>query len=237
MKNLKSAVIAGAMLCFSSMSLAFDIPTDGGAGTVAETMDSGGYTYVLLAEDDRWIAGPPTEVSVGDHIEFSQAVEMGQFHSRSLNRTFEQIMFAQSFQVTNLVRAEAHADASSVSTMAEELGIAKSASTIAPGAGEITPLDGGKTIDAIRTEYQQLKGQPVSLRAKVVKVNEAILGKNWITMQDGTGTAPENKLLATSAELVEVGDVVTANGIVKTDVDLGMGYKYKVVLEEVTFSK
>ena len=70
-----------------------------------------------------------------------------------------------------------------------------------------------------------------------MKVSKNILGKNWITLQDGTGTAPENKLLATSAELVEIGDMVTATGTVNTDVDLGSGYKYKVVLEETTFAK
>ena len=70
-----------------------------------------------------------------------------------------------------------------------------------------------------------------------MKVSKNILGKNWITLQDGTGTAPENTLLATSAELAEIGDLVTAKGMVNIDVDLGSGYKYKVVLEETTFSK
>ena len=47
---------------------------------------------------------------------------------------------------------------------------------------------------------------------------------------------PDNKLLATSQELVKPGDTVVATGIVRTDMDIGSGYKYKVLLEEVTFS-
>jgi len=35
------------------------------------------------------------------------------------------------------------------------------------------------------------------------------MGKNWITLQDGTGTAPNNRLIATSLELVGVGDLVS----------------------------
>lgn len=235
MKILKSVIIAGALLFIGSASFASD--SSSGAGTVAETMDSAGYTYVRLAEDDRWVAGPPTEVAVGDNVVYANAVEMGQFHSRTLDRSFEQIMFAQSLQVANLVRAEAHADSKTVAEMGHELGIEKSTSAVVPETGEIARLDGGKTIESIRTDYQQLKGQQVELRAKVMKVSKNILGKNWITLQDGTGTAPEDKLLATSQEVVNIGDLVTAKGMVSIDVDLGSGYKYKVVLEETTFSK
>ena len=235
MNILKSVVITCTLLFFASGSVAND--STSGTGTVAETMDSGGYTYIRLEENGHWLAGPPTDIEVGDVVEYIFAYEMGEFHSRTLDRTFQNIMFTPRITVTNLVRAEAHADASSVSLMGEELGITKSAAAAAPVAGEIAPLEGGKTIEAIRTEHEQLKGQQVSLRARIMKVNEGILGKNWITLQDGTGTAPENKLLATSAELAEVGDLVTAKGIVIADVDLGMGYNYKVVLEEVTFSK
>ena len=63
------------------------------------------------------------------------------------------------------------------------------------------------------------------------------LGTVWITLQDGTGTEPDNKILATSQEVVSPGDVVIAKGTVVTDMDLGYGYKYKVLLEETTFVK
>ena len=81
-----------------------------------------------------------------------------------------------------------------------------------------------------------MKDQVVSLNARVIKINKAIMGRNWITLQDGTGTAPDNKLLATSQEVVSPGDLVTVKGTVSTDIDLGYGYKYKVLLEEATFS-
>ena len=79
--------------------------------------------------------------------------------------------------------------------------------------------------------------QEVSLRAKVIKVSENIMGMNWITLQDGTGTAPNDKLIATSSELVTVGEVVTAKGLLQNDVDLGYGYHYAALLEEATFIK
>jgi hypothetical protein len=61
------------------------------------------------------------------------------------------------------------------------------------------------------------------------------MGKNWITLQDGTGAAPNDKLLATSQEKATLGETVTVQGVVRTDVDLGSGYRYDVLLEEATF--
>ena len=40
-----------------------------------------------------------------------------------------------------------------------------------------------------------------------------------------------------TADEANVGDVVIAKGIVKTDVDLGSGYAYKVLVEDVSFRK
>ena len=235
MNIFKSVIVPFALLLISSTILANDISTSG--GTVVETMDSGGYTYVRLQEDNRWVASTTFTVSVGDSVKYGNANEMGEFHSRTLNRTFKNILFTQSLEVVEQVDGDAHANSQMNTTMANDLGISKSAAMAVPVSGEITTLDGGKTIDTIHTDYQQLSGQKVAVRAKVMKVSKNILGKNWITLQDGTGKAPDNKLLATSTELAEIGDVVTAKGLVKTDVDLGSGYTYKVVLEEATFSK
>jgi len=65
------------------------------------------------------------------------------------------------------------------------------------------------------------------------------MGKNWVHLRDGSGSAADNSndLLATSKDEPKVGDVVIARGTVKTDVDLGSGYAYKVLIEDVSFKK
>ena len=75
------------------------------------------------------------------------------------------------------------------------------------------------------------------MRAKVMKFSENILGKNWITLQDGTGVAPENKLVVTSSEIAAVGDALVVKGLVKSNIDIGAGYTYKVLLEEASFTR
>ena len=70
-----------------------------------------------------------------------------------------------------------------------------------------------------------------------MKVSKNIMGKNWITLEDGTGTAPGNKLIATSTSVAEIGTLVTVTGVIHSNVDLGSGYNYKVLLEEASFTQ
>jgi hypothetical protein len=81
--------------------------------------------------------------------------------------------------------------------------------------------------------------KPVTVRAKVVKVTANVMGKNWVHLRDGSGSAADNSndILVTSKDEPKVGDVVIAKGVVKTDVDLGSGYAYKVLVEDVSFQK
>jgi hypothetical protein len=94
-----------------------------------------------------------------------------------------------------------------------------------------------KTVAEIITQAADLKDKPVLVRGKVVKYNSGIMGKNWIHLRDGSGSAAAgtNDVLVTSLNEVKVGDVVTAKGIVRTDKDFGAGYLYKVIVEEATF--
>ena len=64
-------------------------------GTVAETMDSGGYTYVLLDTGAKkfWCASSQTPVAVGDKVTLPQGQMMVDFRSTTLDRTFPEIYF------------------------------------------------------------------------------------------------------------------------------------------------
>lgn len=66
------------------------------SGKVLETMDSGGYTYVNLEKDGKksWVAVPRMKVSVGEEVQLRPGMEMGKFSSKTLNRTFDSIVFS-----------------------------------------------------------------------------------------------------------------------------------------------
>jgi hypothetical protein len=92
------------------------------------------------------------------------------------------------------------------------------------------------TVAEVVTRSAELKDQTVLVRGKVVKYNPEIMGKNWVHLRDGTGSALDNSndLLVTTMNEAKIGDVVTAEGVVRTDRDFGSGYAYKVLIEEAT---
>jgi hypothetical protein len=75
------------------------LPTPAGpmrSGTVMSTMNAAGYTYVEVEEKGQkvWVAAMEKKVAVGDRVEFSDVPPMANFTSKTLNRTFDKIIFA-----------------------------------------------------------------------------------------------------------------------------------------------
>ena len=72
-------------------------PADGSlSGKVVETMNSGGYTYVSLENNGQktWVAMPAAKVKVGQEITCQPGMEMQNFTSKTLKRTFTSIVFS-----------------------------------------------------------------------------------------------------------------------------------------------
>lgn len=66
------------------------------SGKVAETFNSGGYTYVAVEKEGQrtWIASTPVTVTLGQKVSFKTGLVMHNFTSNSLKRTFETIVFS-----------------------------------------------------------------------------------------------------------------------------------------------
>lgn len=79
-----------------------EIPAGAGhKGKVVNTMNSGGYTYVEVEENGQklWVAVMETKVKVGDMVEFPDSPPMINFQSKTLNRTFDKIIFAPGLRI------------------------------------------------------------------------------------------------------------------------------------------
>ena len=208
-------------------------------GTVTETLNAGQYIYLKLDEqgEETWLATLQLQVSPGEKVEYLGGDVMRDFHSKTLDRTFESIRFVTRIHVLDRDSAPT---GQAMPDDEYHKNIAGNGTTdtpvVAPERGDIPRAAGGKTVEEIMTAGEKLTGETVVLRAMVMKVNNNILGKNWITLQDGTGTAPDDKLTVTTAETITAGAQVTVEGIVRTNVDLGAGYLYKVLLEDAKFT-
>jgi hypothetical protein len=200
-------------------------------GTVVETMNAGNYTYVRVdtGSGEIWAAATRFNVAVGDVVVVPLEMPMQDFHSDSLDRTFEVVYF------TSQILREGEAASPAMPPGHPPVGGAMAAShETATKMDAIEPAAGGVTVHQIWAETDALAGNPVTVRGKVVKFNGGILGTNWIHLQDGTGSAEngDNDITVTTLGTASVGDVVTATGILVTDQDFGAGYTYKVLVKD-----
>jgi hypothetical protein len=198
---------------------------DGVSGVVVETMDSGGYTYAKLDRGDKqvWVAGPETKIVVGVKIGKVKGTLMPNFHSTTLDRTFDEIYFVNELPVTGDAMPNPHTSGGTTPAAV-------------PATEKIERVAGGKTISELFANKAALAGKPVTLRAKVIKVNNGILGRNWLHVQDGTGSAGTNDLVVTTQATVAKGDVVVIRGTFATDKDFGGGYRYGAIVEDATIA-
>jgi hypothetical protein len=92
---------AGASAGASAAGSATGMPAN--EGKVLSTLDAPGYTYMELANTEKrfWIAAPTMRVKVGDRVRFDQSLVMKNFNSKTHNRTFKEIIFANSATVIN----------------------------------------------------------------------------------------------------------------------------------------
>ena len=187
---------------------------------IIKTMSSGGYTYMKVTEGKNtyWIAMTQRNVKAGDNISFSEQGWMKNFKSKTLNRTFDNILFAA--EVSN----------SKESSKLEKIkpNILKSAYK---KAGTITIAELFKN----RSKYAN---KSITIRAKVTKVSKGIMKRNWVHLEDGSRFQNMDDIVFTSTGATpKEGEIVSATGTVTIDKDFGYGYFYPVIVEKSSFKK
>lgn len=226
------------------------------------------YSYLRLktAGGETWAAVPRTEVAVGTDVTVVGAMPMNGFESKTLNRKFDLVYFGN-LQGAAAAPAGAGAGAMG-SRMGGGMGgamggmpggmppagmpggqaptdMAAQHRAAAAGPADVgdvkVPKASGadaRTVSEVWAQRTALNEKSVTIRGKVVKVNGGIMGRNWIHLRDGSGTAgKDNDLTITSSDQVAVGDVVVAKGTVRADKDFGAGYAYPVIVEDAKVTK
>lgn len=211
-------------------------------GEVLEVLDTDAFTYMRLktAKGETWAAVGKAAVKKGEQVTIDNPTVMQNFQSKSLQRTFDIIVMGR---LAGAPGAPALATAAGSPHAGVDMSQFHGGAGKAPGVeiGKVAKAEGanGRTVAEVYANRVALKDKPVVIRARVVKVNAGVMGKNWVHLRDGSGSAADGSddLLVTSKDEPKVGDVVVARGTVKTDVNLGSGYAYKVLVEAASFQK
>ena len=218
-------------------------------GKVAETMEASGYTYVRLDDGSAkgvWVAIPKTEVKVGEEISLLPGSVMENFTSKSLNKTFDKIIFSPgASKGAEKAATGAGAATGSFNAAVKKEGVKASggsASNIVPFADlkvEKAAGPDGHAVGEIFAKAASLDKKKVIVKGQVVKISKNIMGKNWIHIQDGTGDPKNNShdLVVTTSDSAEKGAIVTIEGEAAANKDFGSGYKYDVIVENAKVSQ
>jgi len=204
-------------------------PAAGKSGTVVETMNAAGYTYVQVdtGSEKIWAAAPEFKVAVGDAVVVPEGMEMPNYESKTLQRTFEKIYF-----VDQILTGDAMAQSAAPQDAMPE-GHPKVEADAASAGVELGNITKAKnTVGEVLGAKDSFADKEVSIRGKVVKYNAQIMGKNWIHLQDGTGEQGANDLTVTTASEAKVGDTVLVTGKLILNKDFGFGYKYDAMIED-----
>lgn len=191
---------------------------------INETVNAAGYTYINVSEAGKtyWMAIPNTNVNIGETYFYSGGMQMKDFESKELQKTFDLIIFAQGISISKEMIAipkvknphEAH---NKVLDTAEVV--------------TIELPENGISISELFAKKETFNKKEIIVKGKVVKVNKNILDKNWVHIVDGTNFEGKKDLTITTNELVQLGTVVTFKATVTLDKDFGAGYVYSLLLE------
>jgi hypothetical protein len=211
-------------------------------GKLVEKIEAPPYTYLKIkaASGEVWAAVPKADVAVGAEVTVVDAMPMEKFESKTLKRTFDVVYFGNLPGAGGPPPAGAPAGAEGGPGMAAQHAMAASGPTDV-GDVKVAKATGAdaRTVAEVWSQRKALKDKPVTIRGKVVKFNPGIMGKNWVHLRDGSGSADkkDNDITVTTADTVAVGDVVTAKGKVLVEKDFGAGYAYPVIIEEAKVAK
>ena len=198
--------------------------------TVSEVIQTSAYTYLKVTEKNKtyWMAVTKQEASVGDKFYYDNALEMTDFKSKELDRVFDTILFVQNISAEPIAKSNPVAGKKSPKGKALE--------AMNPDI-HVPVAEGGISIADLFSAKSNYENKKVKVSGQVVKVNQNIMSRNWIHIQDGSQYEGNYDLTITSQQTAKVGDVITVEGIISLEKDFGAGYLYDLIMEDGKLTK
>lgn len=199
-------------------------PTNEKVFEVIEVIQATSYSYLKVKENfgERWVAVSKREVKPGDVFYYDEALQMTNFESKDLDRTFDVIYFVNKISKTPM-------NQNKIGGMPAHSGKVE---TKKKSSIVLKKINKEITVAQIFENRKDYSSKDFEIRGVVVKVNKQVMGKNWIHIQDGTNDNNNFDLTITTQELAEVGDEVTFKGKLTLKKNFGSGYFYEVIMED-----
>ncbi len=190
------------------------------------------YSYLQVTEKGEkfWIAIPRSEVKKGGIYYYKGGLKKRNFKSVEFDRTFETIYLVGNISEQHPGGPLGTGSSVAKGSLVDEV-IAKSEKVKIDPNYKASKMNHSVDIADIYRNKANYDGKEVLVRGKVVKVNNGIMGKNWVHLVDGSGEK-QMDLTITTQDRVMVGQEVAFTGKIELDKDFGAGYRYNVIMEE-----
>jgi hypothetical protein len=191
-----------------------------------EVMQAEKYTYVQVTDEageQYWVAVPSQSIESGVTYYYKGGLLKRNFESKEFNRVFETL-----YLIAGLSNHPLGEESSALDQAFAKLQQAESPSENT----QVDPIEGSISLADLFSNPKKFEGKTVVVQGKCVKVNNQIMGRNWIHIQDGSGENENLDLTVTTSSVVEIGSVVTIEGTIALNRDFGAGYRYNVIMED-----
>ena len=238
-RNMKSILVVLVMLvAFTGCVKKNKVPTAQEVNNpavhevkVEEVVQTSGYTYMRVKVNDteKWIAVNRQEAAPGEVYYYEQGLEMRNFNSKELNRTFETVYFVNDLS-KEPITGHAH------DTAAQPMKPVQATLTMKEGIS-VEPAVEGLSIAKLYADRSKYDGKIIKIKGQVVKINDEVMDRNWVHIQDGTNDSGNFDLTVTTKDVVKMDEVVTFEGTISLKKDFGYGYFYEVIMEDAKVVK
>jgi len=191
---------------------------------VEEILPTEKYSYLRVRENDEevWIAIPKTEIEKGGTYYYRGGLKKTNFKSVEYDRVFETVYLVGGVSkdpgMNEMSAGNPHQNiANSVPTSDQT---------------NIAPPPGGISLADLMNNKKKYEGQLIRVQGQVVKLNNMIMNRNWVHIQDASLKDEKLDLTVTTTDNVSMGDVVAFEGKISLNKDFGAGYKYEIIMED-----
>ncbi|MBT3819182.1 MAG: hypothetical protein HOG06_07600 [Lentimicrobiaceae bacterium] len=200
------------------------------SGIVKEVIQTTNYTYCFVNTNntDYWIAISKLNINEGEVIYYNKGLEMLNFHSKELDRTFSVVYFVQ--------KASKNPNSGIVTNTVTKDNLTTKPKIDKKNFSYDKAFD-GITISDLYANRDKYANKKVRIRGRITKFNSSIMSRNWAHIQDGTDNNGNFDLTVTTQETVNIDELVTFEGTIALDKDFGAGYFYPIIMEEAVIIK
>ena len=187
---------------------------------INEILESDSYSYVKVneGEDEYWIATIKGSYTLDESYTYSNGLYKTDYFSTEFNRSFDRIYLVSNLKPVNSAKPAA----SSVNELVD-------IEPKSPISAADYEREGSVKIKDLIANAEKYANKQIQITAKVVKVNSAIMNRNWLHLKDGS--FDDFDLVATTQEGIPSGDIVTIRGMLVLNRDFGAGYSYDLIVE------